>query len=407
MRTLVIGAGPSGMMAAIKASEKGQVKIIDKNEKAGRKLYITGKGRCNVTNAVDISEIFDSIVHNHEFLYSSLYTFTNEDLMDFFRSRGCKLKVERGNRVFPISDKASDIIKTLEREMEKCDVVFSSNTKVIDIILTPDKKRIDRVITDSGFEKADNYIFACGGASYPLTGSDGEMIRLLKKVGISIKAFTPTLIPFKTQVKPNLAGVSLKNIGFKVLEGKKVIFDGLGELLFTHDGISGPLVLSASSYIDWYKVQSNAYRAVIDLKPALDLDVLEDRILRDFSKNLNKDIRNGLSELLIQSLIPVILKRSNIDETKKINTITKEERKRLVQAIKNFDFIISDTRPIAEAIVSRGGIDVSEIDPSTMKSKKLDNVFFAGEMIDVDALTGGFNLQIAFSTGYLAGMLGE
>lgn len=407
MKTLVIGAGAAGMMAAIKAAEKGKVKIIDKNDRAGRKIYITGKGRCNVTNSVDISEFFDYIPQNSDFLYSSLYTFSNENTMEFFRSRGCKLKVERGNRVFPISDKSSDIIKTLEREMEKMDVITQYNTEVKDIILDKDGKSIDRVITNDGFEKFDKYIIACGGASYPLTGSNGEMLRMVKKLGIKINAFTPSLTSLRTQEREGLSGVTLKNVRLTVKEGKKIIYENLGEMLFTHDGISGPLVLSASSYMDYYKIKDKVYKAEIDLKPALDDKTLEDRILRDFAKYLNKDIRNGLSELLIQSMIPVMLKRADIDESKKINAITKDERRRLLNALKHFDFIITDTRPLEEAVVSRGGVMVSEIDPSTMKSKKINNLYFAGEIIDVDALTGGFNLQIAFSTGYLAGMLEE
>lgn len=404
MKTLVIGAGASGMMAAIKASEKGKVKLIEKNEKPGKKMYITGKGRCNVTNACDISDFFLNIPRNSDFLYSALYTFNNDMVMEFFRSRGCKLKVERGNRVFPISDKASDVIKVLDRELEKCDVITQYNTEVKTIILNESRDRIERVVTSDGIEKFDNYIIATGGASYPLTGSNGAMLKELNRIGIKTIPFTPSLSALKVVENENLAGVTLKNITWKVLNGKKKVYEELGELLFTHDGVSGPLVLSSSAYMDDKLINEGKYKGSIDLKPALSEEELDNRILKDFQKYLNKDIKNGLSDLLIQRLIPIILKRSNIDEDKKVNSITKDERKELLNNIKNFKFSIKAKRPIEEAIVSRGGVDVKEIDPSTMRSKKISNLYFAGELVDVDALTGGFNLQIAFATGYLAGI---
>lgn len=399
MKVIVVGAGAAGMMAAIKAAEKNEVIILEKNKIPGRKIFITGKGRCNVTNACDVSEYFNNIPRNPEFLYSALYTFTNDNLQDFFKSRGVKLKTERGNRVFPESDKSNDIIKALTGEIVRKNVEVVYETTVTGI-----KTQGNRVValnTNRGQYTADHYIITTGGASYPLTGSDGKMLEYLNRVGVETNSFIPSLVPLTVSdadIK-ELTGISLRNVTFTLVSGKKKLYSELGEMLFTHDGISGPIVLSASAYRD----QKAKMTGFIDLKPGLDEKQLDLRILRDFDKYKNKDIRNGLTDLLIQRLIPFILKRAGIAEIKKINEITKEERRRLVDTIKNLEFNIKGARPMTEAIISRGGVATSEIDPSSMKIKKYTNISVAGELIDVDALTGGFNLQIAFSTGYLAG----
>ncbi len=399
MKVIVVGAGAAGMMAAIKAAEKNEVIILEKNKIPGRKIFITGKGRCNVTNACDVSEYFNNIPRNPEFLYSALYTFTNDNLQDFFKSRGVKLKTERGNRVFPESDKSNDIIKALTGE------IVRKNVEVVyEATVTGIKTQGNRVValnTNRGQFTADHYIITTGGASYPLTGSDGKMLEYLNRIGVETNSFIPSLVPLTVSdadIK-ELTGISLRNVTFTLVSGKKKLYSELGEMLFTHDGISGPIVLSASAYRD----QKAKMTGFIDLKPGLDEKQLDLRILRDFDKYKNKDIRNGLTDLLIQRLIPFILKRAGIAEIKKINEITKEERRRLVDTIKNLEFNIKGARPMTEAIISRGGVATSEIDPSTMKIKKYTNISVAGELIDVDALTGGFNLQIAFSTGYLAG----
>lgn len=399
MKVIVVGAGAAGMMAAIKAAENNEVIILEKNKIPGRKIFITGKGRCNVTNACDVSDYFNNIPRNPEFLYSALYTFTNDNLQDFFKSRGVKLKTERGNRVFPESDKSNDIIKALTGEIVRKNVEVIYETTVTGI-----KTQGNRVValnTNRGQYTADHYIITTGGASYPLTGSDGKMLEYLNRIGVETNSFIPSLVPLTVSdadIK-ELTGISLRNVTFTLVSSKKKLYSELGEMLFTHDGISGPIVLSASAYRD----QKAKMTGFIDLKPGLDEKQLDLRILRDFDKYKNKDIRNGLTDLLIQRLIHFILKRAGIAEIKKINEITKEERRRLVDTIKNLEFNIKGARPMTEAIISRGGVATSEIDPSTMKIKKYTNISVAGELIDVDALTGGFNLQIAFSTGYLAG----
>lgn len=399
MDVIVVGGGPGGMMAAIQAAHQGhRVRLLEKNKSLGRKLFITGKGRCNVTNDRDISEFFQNIPRNSEFLYSALYTFSNRDLMDFLKARRLKLKVERGQRVFPESDKSSDVIKVFERELSLKSVAVRFNCEVTKVVAKDG--RIIKLMAGKETFQADHYIFATGGASYPLTGSDGKMRDYLSECGIDSKRFQASLIPLKVKegIVKELAGISLRNVGFKLTHGKKVFYEDLGELLFTHDGLSGPLVLTASCFRP-----EGFCQAVIDLKPALDAKALEDRILRDFAKYQNKEIKNGLGDLLISRLVPVILANAAIEGEKKIHSVTREERQRLVSAIKEFSFEVIGTRPLAEAIISRGGILPGEIDPSTMKLKKLTNASVCGELVDVDAFTGGFNLQIAFSTGFLAG----
>lgn len=400
MKIIVVGAGASGMMAAITAAREPshEVILLERNKIPGRKMFITGKGRCNVTNAADISEFFDSIPRNPEFLYSALYTFSNEMLMDWLRSKGLKLKTERGQRVFPLSDKSSDVIAVFRRELERLGVEVQYDTYVTGI--KTEGKRVTGLKTSRGLIKGDHYILAAGGASYALTGSDGSILEQLKGLGIKTHPFIPSLIPLTVAEKniSDLAGVSLRNVAFTLFDGKKKLFRDIGEMLFTHNGVSGPLVLSASCLRT-----SGNMTCEIDLKPGLTEEELDIRILRDFAKYQNKDLRNGLSDLLIQRLIPFILERSGIDGDTKVNTVTKAQRKALNDAIKHLSFTVNGTRPLTEAIISRGGVDVSEVDPSTMKLVRFENLSVCGELIDVDAFTGGFNLQIAFSTGYLAG----
>lgn len=398
---IVIGGGPAGMMAAIKASENNTVILLEKNEKLGKKLYITGKGRCNVTSSKDISEIFDYIPHNPDFLYSALYSFTNEDCINFFEKSGVNLKVERGDRVFPESDKSSDIISSLERTLNKHKVLIKYNSSVKEF--TREKNHIISVkLTDNTIIKGDYFILCTGGVSYPGTGSTGDGLRLSKDLGHNIIQPKAALIPLVCQedwVK-ELQGLSLKNVEIKFINGKnKTVYKDFGEMLFTHFGISGPIVLSGSSMIKDY----NDIRAVINLKPALNTEQLDKRIQSDFNKNLNRDFKNSLDDLLPQKLIPVIIKLTKIDPLKKVNSISKDERHTLVHLLQNLTVKIIGTRPIDEAIITSGGIDVKEIEPSTMKSRIIDNLYFAGEIVDVDALTGGFNIQIALSTGFLAG----
>ncbi|KIL07193.1 FAD-dependent oxidoreductase [Clostridium botulinum] len=400
-KVIVIGAGPAGMMAAITAAKEHKVTLLDGNERLGKKLFITGKGRCNVTNAKDISEFFDYIPGNPHFLYSALYTFTNEDTMNFFSNEGIKLKVERGDRVFPESDKSSDIIRGLSNALSRTDVEIKLNSKLT-AIKYKDNSLTGIEINNEEILKADHYIIATGGASYPLTGSRGEGQEFSKKLGHRIIPLKPALVPMvvKDAKTKELMGLSLKNVEVTIKENdKKVVYKNFGEMLFTHFGVSGPLILSGSRFIE----NNKNYKLHIDLKPSLNIGELDKRIQRDFNKYLNKDFKNSLNELLPQKLIPMIIEMSNIPEEKKVNEITKEERRNLVSLLKDFSFDLNGLRPLAEGIVTKGGIDVKEIDPSTMRSKIIDNLSFCGEVMDVDAFTGGYNVQIAFATGVIAG----
>ncbi|GAA0076428.1 NAD(P)/FAD-dependent oxidoreductase [Clostridium sp. CTA-5] len=400
-KVIVIGAGPAGMMAAITAGKKHEVILLDSNERIGKKLFITGKGRCNVTNAKDISDFFDYIPGNPHFLYSSLYTFTNDDTMKFFENEGIKLKIERGDRVFPESDKSSDIIRGLSNALSRSNVKIKLNSKVTDIKYK-NNKIICVEINNEETIKGDYFIIATGGASYPLTGSRGEGQEFAKKLGHKIVKLVPSLVPIeiKDHVTKELMGLSLKNVEVTIKENGKNVYTNFGEMLFTHFGLSGPLILSGSRFI---KNSDKSYKIYIDLKPALNIGELDKRIQKDFKKYLNKDFKNSLDELLPKKLIPFIINLTGISEDKKVNEITKEERRKLVDTIKGIELEIKDLRPIAEAIVTAGGVSTKEIDPSTMKSKIIDNLSFAGEVIDVDAFTGGYNVQIALSTGYIAG----
>lgn len=398
---IVIGAGPAGIMAAITAAKNNNVTLLESNDRIGKKLFITGKGRCNVTNAKDISEFFDYIPGNPYFLYSSLYSFTNEDTINFFETQGIKLKTERGGRIFPNSDKSSDIIKGLNNGLKEAKVNVKLNSKVTNIFI--DKSKIVAVeINNSKKIYGDNFIFATGGASYPLTGSTGECFNMLKNIGHTIVKLKPSLVPIeiKEDFVKELAGLSLRNIGLSIKNKGKTVYKDQGEIKFTYYGISGPLTLSGSRYIK----DNEEYKVLIDFKPALENQELDKRIQKDFKKYINNDFKNSLNDLLPQKIIPVIIELSQIDKNKKVNEITREERKKLVDLLKNFEITVKGLRPIAEAIVTAGGVLTTEIDPSTMKSKIINNLSFAGEVIDVDAFTGGYNVQIALSTGYIAGI---
>ncbi len=400
-KVIVIGAGPAGIMAALEASKSHDVTLVDGNEKIGKKLFITGKGRCNVTNAKDISEFFDYIPGNPHFLYSALYTFTNEDTMNFFENHGIKLKVERGDRVFPKSDKSSDIIKGLSNALKQTNVKIKLNSKVTDIKFK-ERKITSVIINNSQVLKADYFIIATGGASYPLTGSRGEGQQFAEKLGHNIVPLEPALVPMvvKDEKTKELQGLSLRNIEINIKENnKKSIYKDFGEINFTMSGVSGPLILKGSRFIE----KGRKYTAHVDLKPALSIGELDKRVVRDFTKYINSPFKESLKDLLPQKIIPMVIKMSEISQNKMVNEITKEERKKLVNILKDFTFEIEGLRPLSEGIVTRGGVDIKEIDPSTMKSKIIDNLSFCGEVMDVDAFTGGYNVQIAFATGYVAG----
>lgn len=401
-KVVVIGAGPAGMMAAMTAAKENNVILVDSNERLGKKLFITGKGRCNVTNAKDISEFFDFIPGNPYFLYSSLYTYTNEDTMNFFKEQGIELKEERGGRVFPKSDKSSDIIKGLSTGLSKAKVKVMLNSKVTSFVIDNNKIK-EIIINDTEKLSADYFILCTGGASYPLTGSKGEGQKFAKTMGHNIVSLKPSLVPIETDedYHKEIMGLSLKNVQVSIFKegAKKPLYKNLGEMLFTHFGVSGPLILSGSRYI----TDNSKYYINLDLKPAMDEAELDKRVQKDFQKYINKDFKNSLDDLLPKKLIPLIIKLSNIPENKKVNEITKDERKTLVKLLKEFKIKVKGLRPLDEAIVTAGGVDTKEIDPSTMKSKIIENLAFAGEVIDVDAFTGGYNVQIALSTGFIAG----
>lgn len=407
-KVVVIGAGAAGMMASYAAALCGhEVLLLEKNEKAGKKIYITGKGRCNLTNASDLDTLFSAITRNSKFMYSSIYTFDNQAVMDFFESNGLRIKTERGNRVFPRSDHSSDVIKTLQHVLKEHGVQTRLHTEVT-AILTEDGRACG-VSVNAGRAKeriyADAVICTCGGASYPVTGSDGSGYELAKACGHGITDIRPSLVPMnvKEEYIMRLQGLSLKNVTVSLYFNKKKIYEEFGEMLFTHFGVSGPLILSASSAVnDYFYKGEVALR--IDLKPALSREQLDRRIQRDFQENINKAFKNAVSGLLPGKLIPVVIELSGIGEDRKVNTITKEERLGLADLLKSFPCTVTGLRGFDEAIITRGGVALKEINPSTMESKLVNNLYFAGEILDVDAVTGGYNLQIAWSTGYLAGI---
>lgn len=401
-RIAVIGGGPAGIIAAGTIGSRGKdVVLIEKNEKLGKKLFITGKGRCNITNAAPIEELFDYINTNKNFLYSSLYSFTNENIIELLEGFGLKTKVERGNRVFPESDKSSDVIKALEKFLKKNNVKIMLQANVKNTIYKNSKFII--TIGEDEYE-FDKVVIATGGVSYPGTGSTGDGIQFAKRMGHNIIPLKPSLVPIEitSEWLKDLQGVSLKNVNLSAYYGNKLIGEEFGEMIFTHFGISGPIVLSISNGLNKYINKDLTLK--IDFKPALSVDKLNDRILRDFELYSNKQLKNALNDLLLQKIIPWVIKLAHLDPEKTVNQITKEERMSLIEVIKGFPLKFKCFRPIEEAIVTSGGISTKQINPSTMESKIIPNLYFAGEVIDVDALTGGYNLQIAYSTGYLAGI---
>ncbi len=399
-KVAVIGGGPAGMMAAVAAADNGHdVTLFEKNEKLGKKLFLTGKGRCNITNDADIADFFASIVTNNKFLYAALYGFTNQDVIALLNDSGLKTKVERGGRVYPESDKSSDVIKALKTALDKRNVQYRLNTAVTDIKKTNDQFTLT---ADKKKHAFDAVIMATGGLSYPTTGSDGTSFPYATKMGHHTTPFEASLVSLITETAVDWpVGLTLKNIKATFYLGDSEVYSEMGELLFTHWGISGPLVLSASAYYTENKME-NAH-AVIDFKPALDEKTLDARLVRDIAAAPNKDVKNLLRGLLPASMIAPFIHAAELDESLKGHDITKEIRRSILGLLKAFPVKIISKRPIKEAVVTRGGIDVSEINPSTMESRIVPGLYFAGEMIDVDALTGGYNLQIAFSTGHLAG----
>ncbi len=398
---MVIGAGPAGLAAAAAAAARGKsIVIVEKNNVPAKKLRITGKGRCNITNTADIQYFFNNINTNANFLYSALYSFTNEDTVNLFNSLGVKTKTERGGRVFPASDNAKDVADALLSYAKKHEVEIIT-CKAEDIIIE-DKKAAGVLLADGRTISSDAVLIATGGLSYPATGSTGDGYKFAKKAGHSIITPKPSLVPLVAKEKwvSRLTGLSLKNVSVKLEWEGKVLYSDFGEMLFTHYGVSGPVILSASAHIKDFSKKVDLY---IDLKPALTDSRLDQRLIRDFNANINKNFSNSLGELLPKKLIPLIVELSEINPQKKVNQITADERMKIVSLLKRFHLTITGTRPIEEAIITSGGVCTSEINPSTMESKLAGRLFFAGEVIDVDAYTGGYNLQIAFSTGYLAG----
>jgi len=414
MKTIVIGGGPAGMLSAISAAQRGNdVTIIEKMESLGKKLLITGKGRCNITNSADMSEFIKNIPGNGNFLYSAFNNFNNQDIITLLNEENVETKAERGGRIFPTSDKARDVLDALTRVLNKLNVRVLKNSEVKQINVE-NNEVIGVTLTNKEKIGADKVILATGGKSYPVTGSTGDGYIMAEKLGHTIVKPKPVLVPLTCRgeslsICKELQGLTLKNVSIKVKVEEKVIYTDFGEMLFTHLGMSGPIILSASSIISRYKniestLAKDKVKIEIDLKPALDIEKLEARIIRDFEEEKNKQYKNSLNKLLPQKLIPVIIKASKINPDKKVNEITKIERRNLVNCLKNLLITIEGFRPIEEAIVTAGGISTKEINPKTMESKIIKGLYFAGEIIDVDALTGGYNLQIAYSTGYTAGL---
>ena len=401
---IVTGGGAAGMMAAYAAAERGHsVVLIEKNEKLGKKIFITGKGRCNVTNACERDKLFENVVSNPKFLYSAFYDFDNQQLMELIKNAGCPLKVERGERVFPVSDHSSDIIAAMERLMRKKGVEIRLHRTVSEV-LAQDGQVTGVKTTDGKTFAADAVVLATGGLSYPMTGSTGDGYRIAKNLGHTVKECTPALVPMEIS-EPwcrLLQGLSLKNVTLTMACGTKKIWQGFGEMLFTHFGLSGPLVLSASSFYHKCKNPDDV-TVTVNLKPALTAEQLDKRILREFEQNLNKQFKNVIGSLYPAKLTPVMISLSGIDGEKKIHEITRKERENLVELTRNLRMHVSGLRDYTEAIITQGGIKVKEVNPSTMESRLVKGLYFAGELLDLDGVTGGFNLQIAWSTGHLAG----
>ena len=414
MKVIVIGGGPAGMMAAISSAEAGnKVILLEKKERLGRKLLITGKGRCNITSSLPINDFIQNIPGNGQFLYSSFKNYNNEDIIQFLKTQGLEVKEERGNRIFPITDKSLDVLNCFKKVLKELYVEIIYNTKVIEIIQKKEQEKLQVKTENNKIYEAEKVILATGGKNYPLTGSTGDGYKIAEKLGHTVTKIRPSLVPLESHDKKlckNLQGLSLRNVKIEIknIENDKIIYEDFGEMLFTHFGVSGPTILSSSAHLVRYKnieklLKNKKIILKIDFKPALSEEKLDERILRDFAEFKNKQFKNSLDKLLPQKLIPVIIERSKINPDKKVNEISKRERKNIVKLLKNFELTISDFRPIDEAIITSGGINIKEINPKTMESKIVPGLYFAGEIIDVDAYTGGFNLQIAYSTGYTAG----
>lgn len=405
-RVIIVGGGAAGMLAAVFAAKKGcEVTLFEKNEKLGKKLYITGKGRCNVTNDCSPEELLGAVVQNAKFLYSAFYSFSSQDMMEFLEDAGTALKTERGNRVFPCSDHSSDIIRALERKMKEFGVRIRLKAPVKSLILEEDRAT-GVCLTDGSIHKAEAVLVATGGLSYPTTGSTGDGYRFARDAGHKVTELSPSLVPLLTKEAyiPEMAGLSLKNVELTIKNGKKILYRDFGEMMFTHSGITGPLVLSASAHVGAALKKSGELPAFLDLKPALSLEQLDARILREFEAGKNKQFKNVIGVLFPSSLTPVMLKIGGISPEKPIHEISREERLHFGSLVKAFPLTITGLGEFKEAVITRGGVAVKEINPATMESKKIRGLYFAGEVLDLDAVTGGFNLQIAWSTAYLAAM---
>ena len=410
---IVIGGGPAGMMAAITATEYGNnVTIIEKNSDFGKKLLITGKGRCNITSSLYMSEFIKNTPGNGQFLYSAFQNYTNTDIIDFLKRQGLEVKEERGNRIFPVTDKSIDVLNCFKSKINELKIKKLFNTRVQKILVQ--NGEVLGVRTDKEIIQTDKIILATGGKSYPLTGSTGDGYLIAKNIGHKVTEIRPSLVPLviyeKNECK-EMQGLSLRNVGIKIIDESKnkLIYEDFGEMVFTHFGISGPTILSGSAHLVRYKkiddlMKEQKIKLQIDLKPALTEEQLDERILRDFKEFKNKQFKHALDKLLPQKMIPIVIEKTKINEEKRVNEITKEERRNLVKVLKKFELTIKDFRPVEEAIITSGGINIKEINPKTMESKLVKGLYFAGEVIDVDSYTGGFNLQIAYSTGYTAGM---
>ena len=413
MKVVVIGGGPAGMMSAISSRQNGnEVILLEKNNTLGKKLLITGKGRCNITSSLSMDEFIKNTPGNGMFLHSVFNTYTNKDIIEFLEEQGLKTKVERGDRVFPVTDIAKDVLKCFENKLNQLGVKIKYDCSVKSILIN-DEKQVTGVKTEQDTINADKVILATGGKSYPLTGSTGDGYNIAKELGHTITTIKPSLVPLVTYEKElynSLQGLSLKNVAIKLIDisCNKTIYEDFGEMLFTHFGVSGPIILSASSHLVRYKnidalLKEKKIKLYIDLKSALTEEKLNQRIIRDFEDQKNKEFKNSLDKLLPKKLITEIINKSNINPEKQVNSITKQERQNLVKILKGFELTIKDFRPVEDAIITSGGITIKEINPKTMESKIIKGLYFAGEIIDVDSYTGGFNLQIAYSTGFVAG----
>ena len=417
MKVVVIGGGPAGMMTAISATENGdKVVLIEKMSSLGRKLLITGKGRCNITSSLDMQDFIKNTPGNGKFLYSAFKNFTNLDIIKFLKEQGLEVKEERGNRIFPVTDKSKDVLECFIRKLKELKVEIVYDTKAEEILVqetTDNLKKVIGVRTNKGKIMADKVVLATGGKSYPLTGSTGDGYKIAKNLGHNVTPILPSLVPleiFEVEKSKQMQGLSLKNVEIKVVdvENNKTIYQDFGEMIFTHFGVSGPIILSSSAHLVRYKnieqkLKNGKIELKIDFKPALSEEKLDNRILRDFQESKNKEFKNSLDKLLPKKLINSVIYESKINPEKRVNEITKQERKNLIKVLKSFKLTIKGFRPIDEAIITSGGIDVKDINPKTMESKIVKGLYFAGEIIDVDSYTGGFNLQIAYSTGHLAG----